>query len=85
MLYAPGKAVNAGGVATSGLEMTQNSERIYWSEEEVDAKLQSIMVNIYKSCEDAAKEAGKKGNLAVGANVAGFLKVADAMVWQGVC
>ncbi len=85
VLFGPAKAANAGGVATSGLEMTQNSERIYWSEEEVDAKLQSIMVNIYKSCEDAAKEAGKKGNLAVGANVAGFLKVADAMLWQGVC
>ncbi len=85
VLFGPAKAANAGGVATSGLEMTQNSERIYWSEEEVDEKLQSIMINIYKSCEEAAKEAGKKGNLAVGANVAGFLKVADAMLWQGVC
>ncbi|MBR3245066.1 MAG: NADP-specific glutamate dehydrogenase [Parasporobacterium sp.] len=84
VLFGPAKAANAGGVATSGLEMTQNSERIYWSREEVDAKLQSIMKNIYQACADAAEEAGKPGNLAVGANVAGFLKVADAMVWQGI-
>jgi len=84
VLFGPAKAANAGGVATSGLEMTQNSERLYWSAEEVDAKLHEIMVNIYKSCDEAAKQAGKKGNLAVGANVAGFLKVADAMMWQGI-
>ena len=84
IMYGPSKAANAGGVATSGLEMTQNSERIYWSREEVDAKLKVIMQNIYQSCADAAEEAGKPGNLQVGANVAGFLKVADAMVWQGI-
>lgn len=84
VLFGPAKAANAGGVATSGLEMTQNSERIYWSAEEVDEKLKVIMSNIYKSCEEAAEEAGKPGNLAVGANVAGFMKVADAMLWQGV-
>ena len=83
VLFGPAKAANAGGVATSGLEMTQNSERIYWSAEEVDEKLHGIMKNIYKACVEAAEEAGKPGNLAVGANVAGFLKVADAMVWQG--
>ena len=85
IMFGPAKAANAGGVATSGLEMTQNSERIYWSAEEVDEKLHSIMKNIYKACEEAAAEAGKPGNLQVGANVAGFLKVADAMVWQGIC
>ena len=85
VLFGPAKAANAGGVATSGLEMTQNSERIYWSAEEVDGKLNEIMKNIYKSCVDAAEEAGKPGNLQVGANVAGFLKVADAMLWQGTC
>ena len=85
VLFGPAKACNAGGVATSGLEMTQNSERIYWSAEEVDEKLHSIMKEIYKSCASAAEEAGKPGNLQVGANVAGFLKVADAMLWQGIC
>ena len=85
IMFGPAKAANAGGVSTSGLEMTQNSERIYWSAEEVDEKLHSIMKNIYKACEEAAAEAGKPGNLQVGANVAGFLKVADAMVWQGIC
>ena len=85
IMFGPAKAANASGVATSGLEMTQNSERIYWSAEEVDEKLHSIMKNIYKACEEAAAEAGKPGNLQVGANVAGFLKVADAMVWQGIC
>ena len=84
ILFGPSKAANAGGVATSGLEMTQNSERIYWSEEEVDAKLKEIMVNIFKSCESAAIEAGMPGNYAAGANIAGFLKVADAMLWQGI-
>ena len=85
ILFGPAKAANAGGVATSGLEMTQNSERLYWSAEEVDNRLHMIMKNIYQSCAEAAEEAGKPGNLQVGANVAGFLKVADAMVWQGIC
>ena len=85
ILFGPAKAANAGGVATSGLEMTQNSERIYWSAEEVDAKLHEIMVNIFKSCESAAAEYGMPGNYAAGANIAGFLKVADAMMWQGIC
>ena len=84
VLFGPAKAANAGGVATSGLEMTQNSERIYWSAEEVDEKLKSIMVNIFKACESAAIEAGMPGNYAAGANIAGFLKVADAMLWQGI-
>ena len=84
VLFGPAKAANAGGVATSGLEMTQNSERIYWSAEEVDAKLKDIMVNIFKACEAAAEEAGMPGNYAAGANIAGFLKVADAMMWQGI-
>jgi len=83
-MFGPAKAANAGGVATSGLEMTQNSERIYWQAEEVDAKLHQIMKDIYKSCAEAAEAAGQPGNLVVGANVAGFLKVADAMVWQGI-
>ena len=84
IIFGPAKAANAGGVATSGLEMTQNSERIYWSAEEVDAKLHDIMVNIYKACEAAAEKIGKPGDLQAGANVAGFLKVADAMLWQGI-
>ena len=81
---APSKAVNAGGVAVSGLEMSQNSMRYYWSSEEVDAKLQEIMKNIYKNSAQAAAEYGMEGNLIAGANIAGFLKVADAMIWQGV-
>ena len=84
VLFGPAKAANAGGVATSGLEMTQNSERLYWSAEEVDTKLQSIMVNIFKACQSAAEEAGMPGNYAAGANIAGFLKVAEAMMWQGI-
>lgn len=84
ILYAPGKASNAGGVATSGLEMTQNSERISWTFEEVDAKLESIMKNIYKSCVDAAAEYGFGYDLEAGANIAGFKKVAEAMIAQGV-
>jgi glutamate dehydrogenase (NADP+) len=84
VLYAPGKASNAGGVSTSGLEMSQNSLRLSWSFEEVDEKLQTIMKNIYKSCEDAAREYGCEGNLVAGANIAGFLKVAEAMKAQGV-
>ena len=84
ILYAPGKASNAGGVATSGLEMTQNSERLSWTFDEVDAKLESIMKNIYKSCVDAAAEYGFGYDLEAGANIAGFKKVAEAMVAQGV-
>ena len=84
LLYSPGKASNAGGVATSGLEMSQNSIRMSWSFEEVDEKLQSIMKNIYQACYDASVECGRPGDLMVGANVAGFLKVADAMMAQGI-
>ena len=85
MLYGPAKAANAGGVATSGLEMSQNSERLSWTFEEVDNKLHGIMVEIFKSCDEAAKEFGMPGNYMAGANIAGFLKVADAMKAQGVC
>ena len=85
VVVAPSKAVNAGGVAVSGLEMSQNSMRYNWTAEEVDAKLQQIMQNIYKASYDAAKEYGMEGDLVAGANIAGFLKVADAMMWQGVC
>ena len=84
LLYSPGKASNAGGVATSGLEMTQNSMRMSWSFEEVDEKLQGIMKNIYQACYNASVECGRPGDLMVGANVAGFLKVAEAMMAQGV-
>ena len=84
VLFAPAKASNAGGVATSGLEMTQNSMRLSWSFEEVDEKLHGIMVNIYKNAAAAAKQYGHEGNLVVGANIAGFLKVAEAMKWQGI-
>lgn len=84
VLFGPAKAANAGGVATSALEMSQNSERLSWTFEEVDAKLKGIMVNIFHNAFDAAKEYGHEGNLVSGANIAGFLKVADAMMWQGV-
>ena len=84
VLFAPAKAANAGGVATSALEMSQNSMRLSWTFEEVDAKLQTIMVNIYKNASAAAKEYGMEGNLVAGANIAGFLKVADSMVAYGV-
>ena len=84
LLYSPGKASNAGGVATSGLEMSQNSIRMSWSFEEVDEKLHGIMKNIYKACYDASVECGRPGDLMVGANVAGFLKVAEAMMAQGI-
>jgi glutamate dehydrogenase (NADP+) len=84
VMYSPGKAANAGGVATSGLEMTQNFMGSHWSTEEVDAKLQSIMKNIHDTCLAAANEYGKPGNYMVGANIAGFLKVARAMQAQGV-
>ena len=85
IIFGPGKAANAGGVATSGLEMSQNSERLSWSFEEVDEKLQGIMVNICHNMVDAAKKYGFEGNYVVGANAAGFEKVADAMIAQGVC
>ncbi len=84
VLFGPAKAVNAGGVATSALEMSQNSMRYSWTFEEVDAKLHDIMVNIYKNVSEAAKEYGMEGNLAAGANIAGFLKVAKAMYAQGI-
>ena len=84
VVIAPSKAVNAGGVAVSGLEMSQNSMRYSWTSEEVDAKLHQIMTNIFKNSYDAAKEYGMEGDLVAGANIAGFLKVADAMLAQGV-
>ena len=84
VLFCPGKAANAGGVATSALEMSQNSERLSWTFEEVDAKLQTIMVNIFHNLDDAAKKYGMEGNYVAGANIAGFLKVAEAMTAQGI-
>ena len=84
ILYAPGKAANAGGVATSGLEMSQNSERLSWSSEEVDAKLKGIMGAIHDNAYEAAAKYGQKGNYVMGANIAGFVKVADAMLAQGI-
>ena len=84
ILFAPAKAANAGGVATSALEMSQNSQRLSWTFEEVDAKLKGIMVNIYKEMAAAAKEYGYENNFVVGANIAGFKKVADAMLAQGI-
>jgi glutamate dehydrogenase (NADP+) len=84
VIFAPGKAANAGGVATSALEMSQNSERLSWSFEEVDAKLKDIMVNITHNMDDAAKRYGFEGNYVVGANIAGFEKVANAMLAQGI-
>ena len=84
LLFGPAKASNAGGVATSALEMSQNSMRYSWTFEEVDAKLHDIMVNIYKNTRDAAEEYGMKGNFVAGANIAGFLKVAEAMKAQGL-
>ena len=83
--FMPGKAANAGGVATSGLEMSQNAEHLSWTFEEVDSKLEGIMRGIYHACDDAATEYGFEGNYMVGANIAGFKKVADAMMAQGVC
>ena len=85
VLFICGKASNAGGVATSALEMSQNSERLHWTFEEVDQKLEGIMVNIYHNIDDAAKKYGCEGNYVAGANIAGFLKVADAMSAQGIC
>ncbi len=85
VLFAPGKAANAGGVATSALEMSQNSERLSWSFEEVDSKLENIMINIFHNLDDAAKRYGVAGDYVAGANIAGFEKVVDAMLAQGVC
>ncbi len=85
IMFSPGKASNAGGVATSGLEMSQNSERLSWTSEEVDNKLKGIMKSIHDNAYEAAAKYGHKGNYVMGANIAGFVKVADAMVAQGVC
>ena len=84
IVFFPGKAANAGGVATSGLEMSQNSERLSWTFEEVDAKLKGIMVSIFHAIDDAAKRYGHEGNYVMGANIAGFKKLADAMMAQGI-
>ena len=84
LLFAPAKASNAGGVAVSGLEMTQNSERLPWTFDDVDSKLKSIMINIHKNAYNASAEYGAEGNLVIGANIAGFIKVADAMLAQGI-
>jgi len=84
ILYGPGKAANAGGVATSGLEMSQNSMRMKWTREEVDEKLNAIMVNIHEASRAAAEEYGQPGNYVLGANIAGFIKVADTMLDQGI-
>ena len=84
ILYGPGKAANAGGVAVSGLEMSQNSMRVTWTREEMDARLRTIMRRIHEQCRDTAEEYGVPGNYAHGANIAGFIKVADAMLAQGV-
>lgn len=83
-LYSPGKASNAGGVATSGLEMSQNSMRLPWPKEEVDHRLHQIMRNIHETCLETATKYGAPGNYVIGANIAGFLKVADAMIDQGL-
>ena len=84
LLYGPGKAANAGGVATSGLEMSQNSLKLSWTREEVDNRLQIIMKNIHKSCLDAAEAYDHAGDYVMGANIAGFTKVANAMLAYGV-
>jgi glutamate dehydrogenase (NADP+) len=84
ILFAPGKAANAGGVATSGLEMSQDSMRLPWSKEEVDKRLHEIMVRIHNTCVTTAEKYGTPGNYVNGANIAGFLKVADAMIDQGL-
>ena len=84
VLFLPGKAANAGGVATSALEMSQNSERLHWSFEKVDTALKGIMVDLYHNIDAAAKKYGFDDNFVVGANIAGFEKVADAMTAQGI-
>ena len=83
-MYGPGKAANAGGVATSGLEMSQNAMRLKWEKDEVDGRLHQIMINIHKSAYEAAEMYGTPGNYVNGANIAGFKKVADAMIDLGV-
>ncbi|MFQ9975374.1 MAG: NADP-specific glutamate dehydrogenase, partial [Butyricicoccus sp.] len=85
VFFGPAKAANAGGVATSGLEMSQNSLRLSWTFEEVDQRLHDIMVNIFHTCITAAEKYGHKDNLVMGANIGGFEKIADAMLAQGVC
>jgi len=84
ILYGPGKAANAGGVATSGLEMSQNSMRMRWTRDEVDQRLHGIMTEIHRQCYDTAEEYGESGNLVLGANIAGFVRVAEAMLDQGL-
>ena len=84
VIFLPGKAANAGGVATSALEMAQSSSRLFWSFEKVDSELQHIMINIFRNIDAAAETYGYAGNYVVGANIAGFLKVADAMMAQGI-
>jgi glutamate dehydrogenase (NADP+) len=84
ILYGPGKAANAGGVATSGLEMAQNSMRFSWTREEVDKRLQLIMKSIHQACVETSERFGVPGNYVAGANIAGFLKVADSMLDQGL-
>jgi glutamate dehydrogenase (NADP+) len=84
LLYAPGKAANAGGVAVSGLEMAQNSMRLSWPREEVDERLKQIMKSIHRTCVDAGETYGVKGNYVAGANIAGFVKVVNAMLDQGL-
>ena len=84
ILYGPAKAANAGGVATSGLEMSQNAMRLNWTREEVDQRLHNIMINIHENCRSTAEKYGTPGNYVNGANIAGFLKVATAMMDQGL-
>jgi glutamate dehydrogenase (NADP+) len=84
ILFSPGKASNAGGVATSGLEMSQNSLRMSWTREEVDQKLEAIMVNIHKNAFETAEKYGMPGNYVAGANIAGFLKIAESTMAQGI-
>ena len=84
ILYGPGKAANAGGVAVSGLEMSQNSMRLSWTREEVDQRLHDIMKSIHQSCVETANEYGEPGNYVLGANISGFIKIADSMLDQGV-
>jgi glutamate dehydrogenase (NADP+) len=84
VLFGPAKAANAGGVATSGLEMSQNSQRMSWSREEVEERLHNIMKNIHRNCLEAAEAYGVPGDYVAGANIAGFLKVANAMLAYGV-
>jgi glutamate dehydrogenase (NADP+) len=84
ILYGPGKAANAGGVAVSGLEMSQNSMRLSWTREEVDQRLHDIMISIHRACVETAEEYGEPGNYVLGANISGFVKIADSMLDQGV-